>query len=221
MIDACKTNNVLLLEAFTQHFSPLLARILSLVENGTIGELGFVRAELCYTLPDWDTDVRGNGNLDGGALFDAGCYCVNVVRTIMGCEPEEVTALEKPHPKNQVDSLFTGLLKFPGGKIGYVSTGMEQPFRFPLEVVGTDGVLFTQNLFQGSDLTIRQNDDTSEETLEPINRFALQLDHFSRAVLDGTPLRIGPEDGLLNSAVLDALKASAVEGKSVIPKERI
>ena len=127
MIDAAKANNVLLLEAFTQHFSPLLVRMLAFIADGTIGELNFARAELCYTLPDWDTDVRGNGGLDGGALFDAGCYSVNVIRTLMGGEPEEVTAFQKLHSRNNVDSVFTGLLKFPKEKIAYISTSMEQP----------------------------------------------------------------------------------------------
>ena len=221
MIDAAKANNVLLLEAFTQHFSPLLKRMLSLVQDGTIGTLNFLRAELCYTLPDWETDVRGNYDLDGGALFDAGCYCVNVARTIMASEPDEVAAYQKLHERNRVDSMLAGLLKFPGDRIAYISTSMEQPFRFPVEIVGTAGVLSTPNLFQGTDLTIRIDAGITEENLDPVNRFTLQLDHFSEAVLEGKPLRIDPEDGLRNGAVLDALTASAQSGTSIKPKERM
>lgn len=215
MIDAANANNVLLYEGFTQHFNPIMSTMHQLISNGTIGDITLIRSELTYTIQDWENDVRVDKDLAGGALMDAGCYCVNTVRALMQSEPESVTATEKIHPKRGVDALFTGLLKFPKDRIAYIATGMEQPFRFTVEVIGTKGSFYTPNLFNGTDLTLSANGKTETQKFDLVNRFALQLEHFSNCVLNGTPLRVSPQDGKNNVAVLTALKQSAQQGQAI------
>ncbi|MBS12061.1 MAG: hypothetical protein CME19_10730 [Gemmatimonadetes bacterium] len=215
MIDAAHANDVLLYEGFTQHFNPLMSDIHSLIDDGSLGEVNYVRSELTYTLANWETDVRGLKDLDGGALLDAGCYAVNNVRTLMGSEPLEVAAQQRVHAGNQVDALFTGTLKFSDDRLAYICTGMQQPFRCMLEVVGTNGLVRTENFFTATELTVTVAGETSVRTYDSVNRFALQMTHFSDCVLNGKSLRKSAEDGKANAATLVALKQSAQTGRVV------
>lgn len=215
MIDAANANNVRLYEGFTQHFNPIMNIMHQLIADGSIGDITLIRSELTYTIKDWEHDVRVDKNLAGGALMDAGCYCVNTVRSLMNAEPESVTATEKVHPIRGVDCLFTGLMKFPNDRIAYIATGMEQPFRFTVEVIGTQGSFFTPNLFNGTDLTITVGGQITAQKFDMVNRFALQMEHFSDCILNNNPLRVPPQDGKNNVAVLNALKQSAQRGCAV------
>ena len=218
MIDACRTNGVLLLEGFHHQFTPMMTRLKGIVGDGTIGEPLVLRAELTYTVSDWKHDVRVNSDLGGGALYDAGCYCVNTVRSILGAEPAEASGFARTHPLNSVDAGFSGLLRFREGQIAYVATSQEQPYRWPLEIVGTEGAVFTPDVFSAGEITIRTPEGTEVERFEPINRFAAQLEHFSRAVRDAWNLRVGPEDATRNTAVLVALQTSAMTGTVTAPE---
>ena len=215
MIDSANANGVLLFEGFTQHFNPMMATVHQLIGDGSLGEIKIMKAELTYTLPDWRNDVRGNRELGGGALFDAGCYTVNTVRTLMKAEPLQVQAFERVHERNGVDATFVGLMRFPGDRMAYIATGMEQPFRCTLEVIGTEGSLGTPNFFAGTELTIITGGETTEKTFEPVNRFQLQIEHFSDCVLNRKPLNTPPEDGKANVAAMVALKTAARERRTI------
>jgi D-xylose 1-dehydrogenase (NADP+, D-xylono-1,5-lactone-forming) len=215
MIDAAAANGVLLYEGFTQHFNPILNTIREKLGGGDLGEIRIVRSELTYSLTDWENDVRADRRLGGGALFDAGCYVVNTIRTLLGEEPEDVYAMMRRHAKNRIDSTLVGLMRFPREHLAYIATGMEEPFRFTLEVICERGSLGTKDLFSGAQLEFVHDGKTEALTFEPVNRFALQIEHFSDAVLGRKPLRVSPEDGLNNVAVLVALKRSAESGEVV------
>jgi glucose-fructose oxidoreductase len=64
-------------------------------------------------------------------------------------------------------------------------------------------------------IRIQKGSEIHEETVAGTNQYTLEVDHFSRAVLDGTPLPAPAEDGVANMAVVDALHRSAREGHAV------
>ena len=94
MIDAARANGVLLVEAFTHRLNPQLQCARRLVQQGEIGEVKLARAELTFGIRDWATDVRAQKNLGGGALLDAGCYCVSAVRFVLNAEPVAAQAFQ-------------------------------------------------------------------------------------------------------------------------------
>jgi predicted dehydrogenase len=215
MIDAARANEVRLMEGFTHRFNPLFSFILATIEAGAIGEIRFVRSELTYTLQDWENDTRVKAHLAGGGLFDAGCYAVNTVRTLMQTEPESVQAVEHIRESHQVDTRFVGLLKFPGGRLATITAGMESPFRFSCEVIGSTGSLITENLFRADRLHVMTDKGEWVEEFEVIDRFQAQIEHFSDCILQNRRPAFSPEDGRSNVAVLVALKQAARTGKVV------
>jgi predicted dehydrogenase len=216
MIDAARANGVVLMEAFSHPFNPVLPVMQQVIASGQIGEVKLIRAELLYTIQDWENDSRVKKELGGGALLDAGCYCVNVIRTLMGMEPSSVQAYAHIRESHDVDTTFTGLLRFPGDKIGYMATGMEQPFRFTCEVIGTEGEVRTDNVFDGTHLEVNQGQVRRVINFNPVNRFRRQLEHFSHCVLTGASPPTTARDSLYNTATLVALKEAAREGHWVV-----
>ena len=83
-------NGLVLMEAFMYRHHPQTLRVAELVGSGAIGRLRLVRASFSFLLDD-ESDIRAQPGLDGGALLDIGCYCINGARLIAG-EPERVAA---------------------------------------------------------------------------------------------------------------------------------
>jgi predicted dehydrogenase len=214
MIAAARANGVCLMEAFTHRFNPQLQCARRVVQEGQIGEVKVARAELTFTLRDWDNDVRASKDLGGGALLDAGCYCVSALRFVLNAEP--VAALGFQHLRRGVDATFSGLLRFPGDHLGYVVTGMEQPFRCLLEVVGSEGRIEVPSMFDEKGVVkISIGNQEHVEQLSAPDRFRVQLERFSACVLQKKAPEFPPEDSLKNTAALVALRRAAESGKMV------
>ena len=51
----------------------------------------------------------------GGALYDVGCYSVNLSRMLFGAEPERIQGSVTRDPDMGVDVLTSAILDFPNG----------------------------------------------------------------------------------------------------------
>jgi xylose dehydrogenase (NAD/NADP) len=215
MIDAVKANGVLLMEGFTPRFEPQIEVTQDLIKSNEIGALRTIRSELTYTIRDWENDTRIKPELAGGSLLDAGCYCVNIIRHLLGEEPKCVAALQRIHPEAGVDEAFTGIMEFSSGCLGYIVAGMKQPFRACCEIIGSEGRLYIPGLFGGDLVKVFKGQTVKKYTFKHVNRFQVQIEHFSDCILNGSPLRYPPEDGLANTRVLVALQQAAECGRTV------
>src|SRR5438270_441367 len=79
--------------------------------GGAIGALRAIRANFSFNLLD-AANVRLDASLQGGALMDVGCYCVNAVRLLAG-EPVRVSGMATM--VSGVDTRFAGVLEMPEG----------------------------------------------------------------------------------------------------------
>jgi predicted dehydrogenase len=215
MIATAKANGVLLVEGFTPRYEPQIDFALDLLNSGAIGDPKIIRSELTYTIQDWENDTRVKPDLAGGSLLDAGCYCVNIIRHLMGVEPVSVLGYQRIHPSAGVDSTFTGMMEFPNGCLGFIATGMEQPFRACCEITGTEGRIEIPAMFGGGKVKVVKQQGEEIHTFESVNRFLLQVEHFSDCIISAAELRFPPEDGLANTKVLVSLKQAAESGCSV------
>jgi predicted dehydrogenase len=99
--------------------------------------------------------------------------------------------------------------------MAFVATGMEEPFRAYGEVVGTTGRIEIPNLFEGTEIRIYERGNERVKNFPALNRFQLQMEHFSDCILKDTQPMLPPEDGLRNTAVLVALKKAAKVGETI------
>ena len=129
------------MEAFHYRYHPMALRIEQIIASGELGKLERVEAALCFPLPKF-SDIRYNYSLAGGALMDAGCYPVHMVRTFGGSTPQVVSAQPKLRD-SQIDRAMTAEVRFAAGHTGQVRCSMwsENLLEFSARVVGDRGEL--------------------------------------------------------------------------------
>jgi predicted dehydrogenase len=208
---AAKSDRVVM-EAFHYRYHPMALRTEQIIASGVIGKLTRVEAALCFPLPKF-SDIRYNYPLAGGALMDAGCYAVHMVRTFGGSTPEVVSAKAKLRDP-QIDRAMTAELKFAAGHTGQVRCSMwsSRLLEISARVVGDRGELKLFNPVTPqfiNRLSIRSPEGRRVERFPRRPSYAYQLDAFAAAVLRGEPVKTTPEDAIENMTVIDGIYRAA------------
>jgi predicted dehydrogenase len=208
---AAKSDRVVM-EAFHYRYHPMTLRTEQIIASGVIGKLQRVEAALCFPLPKF-SDIRYNYPLAGGALMDAGCYAVHMVRTFGGSTPEVISAQAKLRDP-RIDRAMTAQLRFAEGHTGQVRCSMwsARLLEISARVVGDRGELklfnpVTPHFVNG--LSIRSPEGRRVERFPHRPSYAYQLDAFAAAVLRGEPVKTTPEDAIENMTVIDGIYRTA------------
>jgi len=221
MVDAAQDAGVLLMEAFMYRLHPSWVAVRELVASGRIGRLTAVQSWFSYYNDD-PTNIRNIREVGGGALYDIGCYCVNLSRTLFGSEPTRVVGSVRRDPSGGTDVLSSGLLEFEDGVATFgCSTRAEDDQR--VHIYGTRGRISIGIPFNippdlptrvfvsaGGDPPVAP--DTEVLTFEPADPYAVEADRFADAVLDGAPPPFPPDDAVANLRVMERVFASAEAG---------
>ena len=218
MVAAAEDAGVLLMEAFMYRHHPSWVAARRLVAEGRIGRLVAVQSWFSYFNED-PTNIRNLLEAGGGALFDIGCYCVNLSRMLFEAEPVGVQAVIRRDPLNATDVLTTAILEFADGIASFTcSTRAEDDQR--VEIYGTSGRISIEIPFNippdrptrifvtsGGDPPVAPNTETL--TFGPADPYAAEADRFAEAVLDGAPVPVPPADAIANLRVIEAIFRAA------------
>ena len=204
------------LEGFMYRFHSRFEKLQELLQENVIGKLTFINVAHSFAAED-QGNIRWSSGLGGGALFDVGCYCVNVSRTLAGAEPLELSAFANYVSANdggRVDSSFAGMLRFPAGVTARFDCGVNLERRNYLELVGTQGRLYLDKPFSllEEDSVIEEyhfGEESVTHEIKGANHFTRMGEAFAEAVLNGTPLRYGLDDAVGNAQALEALAEAA------------
>ena len=151
MIDAARTNDVFLMEAFMYRCHPQIAKMADLIQDGAIGSVRMIRSAFGYNSP-YNPDSRAYSTvLGGGGIMDVGCYPASAARRVAGAavgqvflNPVDVRATGVIG-ESGVDYYTAAVLKFENDIVAEVSTGVACALHNNLEVYGTDGKLVVEN----------------------------------------------------------------------------
>ncbi|RJO71882.1 MAG: gfo/Idh/MocA family oxidoreductase [Myxococcales bacterium] len=202
-------------EAFMYRFHPLYDLALDYLRSGRLGRLASISSTFTYLLRD-PTIVQADPALAGGVLMDLGCYGVNLSRLIAGGEPRRVSGFAR---RAAVDETFVGMMEFADGVFAEFVASFAAQKRQRAEIVGAAGVLVTERPWhpyaEGVDVTLIT--DAGTETIRTAggNIYGLEADDFARALREDRAPRWGVDDAVANMDVIDALYASAREGRAV------
>jgi predicted dehydrogenase len=215
---ACREAGVLLMEAFMYRLHPSWLAARRLVAEGRIGRLVAVQSWFSYFNED-PANIRNIAVAGGGALYDIGCYCVNLSRMLFGAEPTRVQASIRRDPATGTDVVTSAILDFPDGTASFTcSTRSEDDQR--VEIYGSDGRISIGipfnippdrptevHLVAGGDPPVAPHVETfSFPVADP---YAVEAEHFAAAVLDGMPVPLPPEDSVANLRVMERVFAAA------------
>ena len=167
----------------------------------------------------WLTDPEQNG---AGALYDFGCYGVDLMTWLMhGEAPQTVTAVvnhDKPQLYPRVDDDATIVLAYPHSQ-AVIQASWNWPFgRKDMEVYGATGYAITVGADQ---VRLRHEHDSEERltTAAPLNGPQKDSLSYLAAVLRGQIVPKGDLTALDTNVVvmqiLDAARESARSGKTV------
>jgi len=212
--DAAGRAGRLLSEAFMYRHNPQTRRLQELVREGAIGELRLVRAAFSYGLYD-EENIRLRPELEGGALMDVGCYCVNGSRLLAG-EPETVYGQARIGPSG-TDWVFAATLRFHGDVIGLFDCGTALVERDELEAIGSEGSLFVDDPWHCKvpGIELRRDDGVERIEVERADSYRLELENMSDEIRGEGELRLGREDAVAQARALEALWRSATSGEPV------
>ena len=223
MVDVAHETGRQLMEAFMYRHHPSWVAALDLVESGRIGTLTAVQTWFSYFNDD-PTNIRNIREYGGGALFDIGCYAVNLSRLVFGGEPSRVQASLRRDPVSGVDVLTSGLLDFERGIATFAcSTRAEDDQR--VDIYGTTGRISIDIPFNippdrptrirvtaGGDPPVAPDTEVLEfATTDP---YTAEAERFASAILDGGPTPVPPEDAVANLRVIEEIFAVAERAES-------
>jgi predicted dehydrogenase len=204
--------DLVVMEAFHYRYHPLAQRMREVVECGELGTLRHVEASFCFPLPRFG-DIRYQLDLAGGALMDAGCYAVHMVRLLGLDEPKVITAEAKLRSPG-VDRAMVADLEFPQGHTGRVRCSMWSSTLLSINAraVGDRGELRVFNPLAPhtvSRFTTRINGQLRREKFPRRATYSYQLDAFCDAVLRGGPNLTPPADSVATMRVIDDIYRAA------------
>jgi predicted dehydrogenase len=220
MAAACDAAGIRLMEAFMYRHHPSWVTVRDLVASGRIGRLAAVRSWFSYYNDD-PANIRNIREYGGGALYDIGCYNVNLSRLLFGGEPTRIQASMERDPVTGVDVLTSAILDFEGGSATFTcATRLETDQR--VDIYGTTGrisigIPFNIPPDRPTQVFVTAGGDPpvapATEVIEfpAADPYGVEADVFAAAVLDGTPLPLEADDAVANLQVIEAIFAAAAD----------
>ncbi len=215
MAEAAKRAGRVLMEAFHYRYHPLFARLRTIIGAGELGEVRHLEAHFCIPILS-RSDIRYSAALAGGALMDAGCYTVHLLRHLAAAEPEVVAARAR-WTRGGVDRTMAAELRFRDGRTARLTTSLFSRWllRATCQVQGTRGRLHVLNPYAPQffhRLRVTTPAGTRTERVGGPPTYDCQLRVFANAVRQGVPVATDPTDAIANMRVIEAIYAAAGRG---------
>jgi predicted dehydrogenase len=218
MVDVCADEGVHLMEAFMYRHHPAWVEAKRIVDSGRIGPLRSVQSWFSYYNDD-PRNIRNQAEAGGGALYDIGCYSINLSRMLFDAEPVRVSAAIVRESETGVDVLTSAILEFAAGTATFTcSTRVEPDQR--VHIYGTTGLVSIEIPFNippdrptrivvtaGGDPPVAPASETI--TFDTADPYTVEAERFAAAILDGLPTPTPPEDAVANMRVIDRIFAAA------------
>jgi predicted dehydrogenase len=160
MIMVAKENNVFFMEALWTRFNPTILKVKELVDNGTIGDVGYLHSDFAFYALDRDDNGRLlNPELAGGSLLDIGIYPIFLSYLILG-KPKDIKATANFY-KTGVEVQMSMIFNYENAQ-AILYSGLNSNSEKKAEIAGSEGTIFIHPRWhEASGYTLEKGDDTS------------------------------------------------------------
>lgn len=217
LVELARQKSRVLVENFMCETHPQNLRARDAVRSGELGAVGHLA--LSFGFPAFPPDDQRNSReLEGGALNDAGAYCVDMAQFYLDAVPEAVFASGHWNGAD-VDQRGSATLVFPGGVEAHLAYGFGLDYRNEVRIWGATGQLTIDRSFsipadREPTITITRNTVVERVAVAAADQFQSQLARFRDGALAGE--LPGEHDRVLRHAqVMEAVRRSAREGRRV------
>ncbi len=210
MSDACRSNNVVFMEAFMYRFLRVHNRAREIIREGTIGDLRYVDYNLGFNAQARGvTGFRLVREQGGGALYDLGVYGLDFIRWVTDGNPELVRAYMRRLGGDGID-VMTHALYTVGEVVATLTCGFDCDANYYV-LAGRLGSILSPVALSGRDdsqtLTIHLHKDnqTYQEQFPPGMPYKEEVEYFASCVERHEQPLLGAENSRRNLQLLEVL----------------
>ena len=206
MVDTARECGVLLMEAFMYRYTDRMRQIGKVLDSGVLGKILSINSTFRFLL-DREHTIKEDAALGGGAMYDVGCYPLNLISLIAGAEPVSV-AVECDR-RHGVDVNLSALLRYEDGLIASLHCGFNAFGRMHSEIVGSEGVLLAPDTFldDAGLLTVHSKNGCQQLEVAQSDRYGEEIRDFSSAILEHRAPKLSLDESLIAMRTLDRIIA--------------
>ncbi len=140
MVETAKKHKVFMMEALWSRFNPSIQKVKKLIDEGAIGDVGYLHADFAFFALDRDLDSRLlNPDLASGSLLDIGIYPIFLAYLILGM-PERIEAVSNFHD-NGTELQTSMIFHYPLAQ-AILYSGLKGNSKMEAEISGTKGDIY-------------------------------------------------------------------------------
>ena len=180
------------------------------IASGLIGQPQLAQAHFCYAAQNAPRKWIADPTLAcGGPIGDVGVHSIDALRYILNADVSSISTLAaKDGLSGDVEAYAAMQLEMTDGIFAHVVADARTPYRTLLEVIGSEGILTSENGFSVDrpvEVIHRKSGQIVSTTeIDNGDGYVLMLDSFASAVRGGEPFAATVEDGVANMRILDA-----------------
>lgn len=159
-----------------------LSEINNVVTSGEIGDVRLYRISFGFPRRAVN-DFRYNKSLGGGALLDAGGYCMKYANYLLGGN-SHVTAAQANYVEGfKVDMYGSATLSNENGQVAQIAFGMDNDYRCDIEIWGSKGTISSGRILTAPvgftpSYTVKKNQDIETRELPSDDAFLNSILRF-------------------------------------------
>lgn len=190
LINLASEKGLALHENYMFIYHSQLEEINSVVKGGEIGDVRLYRITFGFPLRQLN-DFRYNKDLGGGALLDAGGYCMKYANWLLGGNAHVVTAQANTLEGFEVDMYGSATMANDKGQIAQLAFGMDNDYRCEIEIWGSKGTITSGRILTAPSsftpsYTIKKNQNIETRPLAADDAFLKSIIRFCDCINNTT-----------------------------------
>ncbi len=237
LADICKKYNVKIGVGLMMRFHTYHQMMKQLIEEGKLGEIVSMRAQLTCWYPDMPNNWRQKkATGGGGSLMDMGIHCIDLLQYISGLKTTEVASISGTQIFNyEVEDGGGIIAKMENGAIAYVDANFNIPDDAAvckLEIYGTEGSIFAEGTIsqvEGGNVRVticgNQGGYDAAQNREPAksytmeaelgNMYTKEVEGFGNAIINDTVPPVTADDAIFVQKLIESAYESNEEKKFI------
>ena len=169
-------------------FHDQLKAIEDVVASGAIGDVRLYRISFGFPRRA-QNDFRYNKVLGGGALLDAGGYCMKYANYLLGNSAKVISAQANYLPEFEVEMFGSATMVNDKGLTAQLAFGMDNDYKCEIEIWGSQGTITSNRILTAPagfvpTYTIKKNQDVETRELPADDAFLKSILRFKKCVED-------------------------------------